>query len=304
MREPYSANVIGPIKLLDEIIRLKLGDTARYQHARHKAWSWLMKYPMRNHNWQGYFEDIPIHKNPSENPNQYSALETIKYLIANPALDHNWRTHARDQLAWVSREFGADYSGRFGVEAGIQFGAEVISEQRDDMAKMASHTARFAATLALYSEATGDVLTRERAHRSLNWATYACSETGVVKVGTNDDEGYWFSDGYGDYMRHFLNAMGAVPQWAPHQNHLLRSTTTVRMIDYETPGSIRYETFDAWATDVFRLTARPLAIWAGATPLTSRSDLRLEGYTVAPLASGGWVVRIRHEQSNELTIKF
>jgi hypothetical protein len=56
---PYSANVVEPIMLFDELIRLEQGDTASYQRVREGAWAWLMKYPMQNNVWVGYFEDEP-----------------------------------------------------------------------------------------------------------------------------------------------------------------------------------------------------------------------------------------------------
>ena len=55
---PYSANVVEPIMLLDELIRLDQGDTASYKRVREGAWAWLMKYPMQNNVWVGYFEDV------------------------------------------------------------------------------------------------------------------------------------------------------------------------------------------------------------------------------------------------------
>jgi hypothetical protein len=50
---PYSANVVEPIMLLDELIRLDQGDTASYKRVREGAWTWLMKYPMHNNVWVG-----------------------------------------------------------------------------------------------------------------------------------------------------------------------------------------------------------------------------------------------------------
>jgi len=43
-------------------------------------------------------------------------------------------------------------------EPGMQYGAEVMSEQAIDTAKMGSHTARLASLLVLYHEKPGDEL--------------------------------------------------------------------------------------------------------------------------------------------------
>ena len=59
---PYSANVVEPIMLFDELIRLDQGDSRAYRQVRRRAWAWLMKYPMQNNVWVGYFEDVtPTH---------------------------------------------------------------------------------------------------------------------------------------------------------------------------------------------------------------------------------------------------
>src|SRR5215510_13382872 len=116
---------------------------------------------------------------------------------------------------------------------GVQWGALTISEQVTDMAKMDSHTARYAAVNALWSEAAEDPAARNKAFRSFNWATYMTGPAGLVTVTPDGSEGYWFSDGYGDYIRHFLVGMGAVPEWAPtHENHLLQSSSIVQTISY------------------------------------------------------------------------
>ena len=94
------------------------------------------------------------------------------------------------------------------------------------MYKMGSHTARFASVLALWHERTGDPVAREKAFRSFNWASYMCDRRGVVRVGPLEAS-HWFSDGYGDYIRHFMVGMGAVPDWAPGEDHLLRSSSVV-----------------------------------------------------------------------------
>lgn len=47
IREEYTANTIGPIRLFDELLRLKQGDQKSYARARDLAWRWLMTYPSR-----------------------------------------------------------------------------------------------------------------------------------------------------------------------------------------------------------------------------------------------------------------
>jgi hypothetical protein len=299
VREEYSSNVVGVLMLFDELERLALGDVGAYAQARSLIVDWLKRVPLKNDAWSGYFEDIDIQRTPQSNPNQYAAMRVARWLLAHPGDDPSWRDDVAHLLAWVSRVFGRDT----GTEAGVQWGAEVMSEQAADMAKMGSHTARFGATLALWAEATRDVAARDRALRSLNWATYTCREDGVVSVGEDTNEGWWFSDGYGDYIRHFMVAMAAVPEWAPqHENHILRSTSVVTRVTYGQVESVSWATFDADAVDTLRLASRPTGVVAGRVSLRERADLADAGYVVRMLASGDALVRVRHKSPGDVVV--
>ena len=85
-----------------------------------------------------------------------------------------------------------------------------------------------------YYEKTGDAQAREDAFRSLSYATYFSDSEGKVSCcGLYFENAYWFDDGYGDYIRNFLWAMGAIPEFAPRgQDHLLRSTSVVTNVQY------------------------------------------------------------------------
>jgi hypothetical protein len=121
-----------------------------------------------------------------------------------------------------------------------------------------------------------------------------CDDRGIVAVGEDKNEGYWFSDGYGDYIRHFLVAMGAVPEWAPSgEAHLLRSTSIVTRVAYA-PDQVQWSTFDGDSEETLRLPAPPSSASAAGAPLEERSDLDAEGYVVRLLASGDAIVRVRH----------
>jgi hypothetical protein len=299
VREEYSSNVIGAIELFDALVRLSLGDGEAYVRARALAFDWLMRVPMTRDTWSGYFEDIGIQTDPGANPNQYSALRTARWLMDHPDADAAWRTHVAHLVAWAVDVFGRDTA----TERGTQWGATVMSEQGADMAKMGSHTARLGATLAQWSAATNDAAARDRAARSLNWATYACGEDGVVAVGENKDEGWWFSDGYADYVRQFLRAMGAQPQWAPAgESHIVRSTSIVAKVAYE-PEAVTWTTFDDDAVETLRLPYRPWRVRVEGQDLPRRTSLDAgDGYSTAPLPSGDVLVRIRHRARGPVTV--
>jgi hypothetical protein len=287
VREEYTSHVIAPVRLFDELLRLHLGDAAEFGRARSLAWAWLMRYPMRNSLWVNYFEDIPIMKK-LDNLNQYAPMETARYLMQNQESDPEWKAHVSGLIEFVEKEFAVDIeNGR-----GQQWGANAISEQKDYMPKMGSHTSRYASVVARWAELTGDAPAKEKAFRSLNWATYMCRPNGMV----NDQPrvahaGIWFSDGYGDFIRHFLAAMGAVPEWAPSgEDHLLRSSSIIDRITY-VARNIRYHVFDSGSSETLRLSFIPARVMAGGTALTKRSDLEADGWTWDAKLN---VLRVRH----------
>jgi hypothetical protein len=173
------------------------------------------------------------------------------------------------------------------------------------MDKMSSHTARYASVRALWHEVTGDEGSKERAFRSFNWATYSSRENGLVKTSLDEGTGYWFSDGYGDYLRHFQRGMASVPEWAPaDEDHLLGSTSVVRSIRYDKQG-IRYVTFDRQSREVLRVRREPVAVQEGTVALARVKvlDANRPGYSVEPVSQGGFVLRITHRRSGEITIQ-
>jgi hypothetical protein len=295
--EDYCADVVGPIRLFDELIRLGLGDVAAYATARQTAWNWLMAYPMQNHVWANYFEDIEV-QGDLNNVNQYDAGQTARYLIERPDLDPEWEAHARALIAWIEATFGGTDYG----EAGTQYGARVISEQIQYKYKMASHTARYGAIHALLAAATGDTAAKDKAFRSLNWATYMCRSNGVVIEGpaeAAENPPCWFTDGHGDYVRNYMLALGAFPEWAPAgENHLLRSTSVVRSVSY-VPGAIGYTTFDAAATEVLRVAGTPGQVLANGVALPRRDDLAQPGWTFDAAAG---VLRVRHDTATQIEV--
>jgi hypothetical protein len=310
--EEYGGAVVSPLRLFDELIRIRQGDVASYRKARDMARKWLLDYPLNPggkawDKWSGYFEDVP---KDTENLTQQIPDYTAYYILTRPdpaAIDPHWVAHVGHLIDWVRH-----YEG-----LGPFFGAWAINEQhRPDLihgnesgccsrAGDGSATGRWAAINALYYAKTGDLQARHDAFRSLNYATYYADSDGRISCCGTDygDEGYWWSDGYADYLRHFNWVMGAVPEWAPlHQNHLLHSSSVVQKVTYGT-DRIEYKTFDATATEVLRLNFKPQIVMAGGSELAERRDLKEQGYSLEALRGGGYVVRIRHVGSGEIAIQ-
>jgi hypothetical protein len=110
--DEYCSNVIEPVKLFDELIRIadRIGleseKIQKYQRARDLAWKWLYSRngPIITGVWNGYFEDIP--NDPGQaNRVQITPLETAKYLIRHPQLDPDMDKNVPALIHWVNSAF-------------------------------------------------------------------------------------------------------------------------------------------------------------------------------------------------------
>jgi hypothetical protein len=291
--EDYCADVIGPITLFDGLIAAGLGNTAAYQTARTTAWNWMMTYPMQNNKWAQYFEDVSMQSIYDNNLNQYDANMTARYLLEHPEFDPNWEAHVRGIITWVENVFGQ-----------TQYGSTAIEEQTPVFPYLiGSHTSRYASVNALLYEKTGDLTAKEKAYRSFNWASYMCRSNGVVidglLYGSESNANQWFSDGYGDYIRHFMTGLGAVPNWSPaNQTHLVRSSSVVKNISYGV-NVVSYTTYDGTATDVLHISFDPVTITADGVALSKRSDLTQPGWTLDVATK---TLRIYHTGATQIII--
>jgi hypothetical protein len=151
-----------------------------------------------------------------------------------------------------------------------------------------SHSSRQASVELMYAEKSGDTTYTTNAIRTLNWATYTVAGDGRNRYIRDD---IWLTDGYGDYVRHYLRAMASMPELAPaNKNRFLGTTSLVTDIDYER-DKISYSTFSG-AADVLRLTSKPARITVDGIEL-GKAATGSTGYEWKPLASGG-VLRIIH----------
>ncbi len=292
---PYTANVVEPVMLFDELIRLDQGDVKAYKQVREAAWGWLQKYPMKNNVWVGYFEDVT----PSmANMNQVTPLEYARYVLLNPEKDLEWRDHARKLIDWVKT---TPKWPKYVVHS-----ATVTTEQGDGKSFCCgvpneccdSHTSRLAAIEALYYARTGDAAYKEEAFRSFNWVTYFQG----MPAGAHTPFGnqWWFTDEFSDGPRRMMDGFWAVPEWAPtDESHLVGSSSVVTKIAYG-KGSVTYSTFDPASTDVLRLIFVPDSVMEGGRKLTRRNDLKQEGYTFDDATH---VLRIRHERSQDIDVQ-
>ena len=292
--EEYTSHVVENMRLLDELVRIKehiklsAEKTGAYKKASDIAWNWLYSAegPIKTSIWKGYFEDIrfdPINLNRVNN----SPMEYARYLLKTPERDKEISTTVPGLIWWVKNTFG-------------ERGMNAINEQTGCYLPMGSHTSRYASICALWYERSGDAWFKEEAYRFFNHATYMAEPDGVVQTGHNWGDEIWFSDGYTDYIRHFMEGIAAVPEWAPAgENHLLRSSSVVQKIRYA-PQQITYQTFDKEAKEVLRLVSKPLSVMVNGTALKETKGTG-EGWTWQPLSTGG-VLRIHHVKGGAISI--
>jgi hypothetical protein len=239
----YTTNYAGTLWLFEGLLALGQGNGPAYQRAHDLIVTWLREVPMRTNEWGPFFEDVAGYSNT-----QINAVTLAMYIMEHgEAWGPDWQADARHLLDWATLLFANDGWRDYGVV--------VINEQTAYQAPGNSHSARQASMELRYAELTGDRSRVENAIRMLSWATYMVDSDGKNRY-LNDD--IWLTDGYGDYVRHYLRAMGAEPGLAPgDQDHLLRTTSVVQQVVYE-PDRVAYTTFDASGEEVLRITTFPV----------------------------------------------
>lgn len=249
----YTTNWTGALRLFDGLLALQRDDAAAYTRARDILTAWIKDYPLKNYKWGPFFEDVPT---GMWSDTEINADTLAWYILENPKWDPQWREMAKRILDWSY----AMFSNREWQDIGVI----VINEQTTYKQPGNSHTSRHASVELLYGEKTGDHSSQEAAIRRLNWTTYMVDDDGrniypaTRRANAGNPRaggGNWLTDGYGDYVRHYLRAMASLPALAPDdQNHLLRTSSVLRSISYGLEA-IQYEKFDAVSSERFKLGA-------------------------------------------------
>jgi len=288
VRDAYTSNWTGTLRLFEGLIGLHEGNTDCYRKAHTTISEWLKQYPLKTNKWGPFFEDVG-----NWSDTQINAGTLAWYMLEHPDWDPDWRTDVRGIQDWVLKTLGLDYWKRYGPT--------IIGEQTVYKVQGQSHTSRHASVELRYAEQSGDTSRKEEAVRQLNWATYMVDDDGKNWYPNFELQEIWWTDGYGDYVRHYLRAMGAAPELAPPgQNHLLRTTSVCRKVEYQ-PRRVAYDTFDDSGEEVLRLVSRPRAVRCGGRPLPYRKGPAEEGWGWEPLSSGG-VLRLSRKGSNRVEV--
>jgi len=295
----YTSNLTPTLQMFDDLIDLKKGNVAAYKAGFDKILGWMKKYPIIMNKWGPFFEDVG-----EWSETQINAMTCARYMMEHPQYFPEWKTQVKNIINWVHTSFGNDKWKKYGVI--------VTNEQTVYPVPGNSHSARQAADELLYSYLSGDTTLYTNAIHELNWATYAVDVDGKNCFPTDEP---WLTDGYGDYIRHYLRAMDTYPYLAPAEDHILSTTSVVQQADYK--GYLKkfiylnfdkvdtnkvhlfYRTFDKNGTERIRMKAKPSTVLLNdAAMKETNAD---EGYSWKNLDKGG-ILTIRRKNGDHVIV--
>ena len=286
----YTSNWTGTLRLFQGLTELNKGNLDAYQTAFIKISKWLQEYPLKNNRWGPFFEDID-----SWSDTEINAGTMASFIMDNSDWVSEWRKKVRGIQKWVQDTLAIPFWKQYNVT--------VIGEQTAYIIQGQSHTSRNAAIEMRYAELTGDRTLVDEAIRQLSWCTYAVDVDGKNRWTDFDSYELWWTDGYGDFMRHYLRAMASNPELAPAGNHLLRSSSVVQKISYEA-GKISYTTFNGHSREMIRMKSKPHIVLSGNTKLKESKELTNKEeacWSWQNLSKGG-VMILNHLNDNNITI--
>jgi hypothetical protein len=279
-----TANWTGTLMLFGELMVLNIAEKSQYEKAYNTILDWMKNYPLRINKWGPFFEDVP-----GWSDTQTNAISFAMYIMNHRELFHSWEADVKGIIYWTYRELGNHEYEKYKVT--------VMNEQTVYRVPGNSHSSRQASVELIYTQLTGDTTFKENAIRTLNWATYTVAADGRNRYIRDD---IWLTDGYGDYVRHYLRAMAALPELAPDENHLLKSTSVIRNIEYN-HGKIAFTTFDNESDVVLRLISKPSDITLNGKKIEFNEASDENTWQWTPLEKGG-TVNIKFKGGNSVEI--
>ncbi len=298
----YTTNWSGTLELFLELIHMKNGNISSYQKAFDTIINWMKKYPLQNNRWGPFFEDIP-----GWSDTQINAITFAQFMMNHPQYFPEWKKDVKEIFDWVYEKLGNKTWEKYGVV--------VVNEQTAYMVPGNSHTSRQASAELQYYALTGDSSRNRNARLQLNWATYMVDKDGKNRYPKDEN---WLTDGYGDYVRHFIRAMSASPDLAPSdEDHILSSTSVIQQADYppaineflvpevdidDVPKvKIYFRTFDKKGVEVIRMKKKPVKIFIDRKEIREGIDSAGNGYAWKALSKGG-ILTITRNNGNLVLI--
>lgn len=296
----YTTNWSGTAQLFLELIKLKQGDVPGYEKGLAAIISWMKQYPMRNNKWGPFFEDIP-----GWSDTQINAMTWARFIMNHRTYFPEWKTDVQRIIDWVYKTLGNDSWKKYGVT--------VVNEQTAYQTPGNSHTSRQAADELLFGLLSGDHSRDMHAVRQLNWATYMVDTDGKNRYPRDEN---WLTDGYGDYVRHYLRAFEALPSLATG-DHVLSSTSVIQHVEYY--GSINktlvpvvpdmdvnkvrvfYRAFDQSGAETIHVLRKPTSVLLNGKVVPESNQPGVEGFSWKTLSNGG-TLTVTRLNANTVTV--
>lgn len=297
-RSSYTTNWTGTMALFLELQKLNAGDVQAYKKGFDQLLQWMKQYPLKNNRWGPFFEDIV-----GWSDTQINAVTFAEFMMRYPQYFPEWRKDVKGIFDWVYLNLGNNKWKQYGVIP--------INEQTAYRVPGNSHSSRQAAAELQYTVLTGDRSNIDHAIRQLNWATYMVDVDGKNRY---MEDGNWLTDGYGDFVRHYLRAMAAMPELAPAtQDHLLSTTSVVQHIVYSDrqgksyPAKkaesfntkLRYMVYDEAGTEQLRLLKKPISVLFDDRKVDENN--KEEGYEWKSLSKGG-ILTVKRQKAKNVAI--
>jgi hypothetical protein len=277
----YTTNYSATLELFAAMEQFDTANKKIYQSAFQNCLNWMKEYPLKTNKWGPFFEDVQ-----GWSDTQINAITFARYILLHKEDFPDWKTDVKGIIDWVHKELGNKEQIKYGVIS--------TNEQTAYKVPGNSHSSRQAALELMYAKMTGDTTNLVNAVRQLTWATYMVKENGWNRYIRDD---IWMTDGYGDYVRHYIRAMAEFPELAPdNKNRLLSSSSVVRLIQYTSSG-IEYETYDSKSTEVLRLASKPLKINIDGNISVQAKTIDQAGWCWQTLDEGGVLTIIKEGKS-------
>jgi hypothetical protein len=278
------------MELFLELIKMNKGEVTLYEHAFDILLSWMKKYPLKNNKWGPFFEDVP-----GWSDTQINAVTFAQFMMNHPEYFPGWRNEVEGIFNWVYKTLGNSSWEKYGVV--------VVNEQTAYMTPGNSHTSRQGSAELQYVALTGDTTRKQNAVRQLSWATYMVDIDGKNRYPQDEN---WLTDGYGDYVRHYLRAMAVMPELAPSdEEHILFSSSVIQEVEYKNPDQknvrLRYTSYDTKGNEKIRLLNKPSAVYLNGVPILESDNLQTDSYSWQPLMTGG-LLKINRIKGTEISV--
>ena len=297
----YTSNFAGTLELFLELEKLNAGNVQEYKTAFNSIINWLKEFPLKNNKWGPFFEDIP-----GWSDTQINAITFSQFMMNHQEYFPDWKAEVSGIFKWVYQTVGNKEWEKYGVI--------VVNEQTAYQTPGNSHTSRQASAELQYVALSGDNTRKNNAILQLNWATYMVDTNGKNCYPRDEN---WLTDGYGDYIRHYLRAIAVMPELSSNtENHILSSTSVLKLVNYapminkflvpEVPEEtvdkilLLYKTFDKISTEIIRLTQKPSGVFLHGKEIPENSK-KADNWTWTPMETGG-LLKVNHTTGNHVTV--